>query len=267
MMETPDRPPDRDEAAGRDGPRILTRGDGATIAYHRHDGATPGVMFLGGFMSDMTGVKATSLEAHCRAKGRAFVRFDYLGHGQSSGAFADGTIGRWAEDAICVLDELTDGPQVLVGSSMGGWIMLLAALARPDRVAGLVGLAAAPDFTEALIWHRLPADARAALRRDGIWHEPSRYSDKPYAITMKLIEEGRKHLLLELPIAVHCPVRLMHGMEDLDVPWQHAMLIAGQLLSKHVSVTLVKNGDHRLSRPEDIDLLCRIVDGLCETMG
>jgi pimeloyl-ACP methyl ester carboxylesterase len=267
MTETPGRPPEHEPTAGRDGPRILTRADGATIAYHRFDGATPGVMFLGGFMSDMTGLKATTLEAHCRARGRAFVRFDYLGHGQSSGAFTDGTIGRWAEDAVCVLDKLTDGPQLLVGSSMGGWIMLLAALARPDRVAGLIGLAAAPDFTETLIWHRLPTEARAALQRDGLWQEPSRYSDKPYAITRKLIEDGRKHLLLELPIAVHCPVRLIHGMEDPDVPWQHAMLIAERLLSTHVTVTLVKDGDHRLSRAEDLARLCRIVDGMCEQVG
>lgn len=264
MTDSLGRPPEHEPTAGRGGPRILTRADGATIAYHRHEGATPGVMFLGGFMSDMSGVKATSLEAHCRATGRAFVRFDYLGHGQSSGAFTDGTIGHWAADAVCVLDELTEGPQVLVGSSMGGWIMLLAALARPDRVAGLVGLAAAPDFTETLIWHRLPREARAAMQHNGVWEQPSRYGDKPYAITMKLIEEGRKHLLLELPIAVHCPVRLIHGMEDPDVPWQHAMLIADRLLSKHVTVTLVKDGDHRLSRPEDVARLRRVVDGMCE---
>jgi pimeloyl-ACP methyl ester carboxylesterase len=267
MTETPGRLVERDAASGPGAARILTRGDGATIAYHRHEGKTPGVMFLGGFMSDMTGLKATSLEDHCRARGRAFVRFDYLGHGQSSGAFADGTIGRWAQDAVCVLDELTDGPQLLVGSSMGGWIMLLAALARPDRVAGLVGIAAAPDFTETLIWHRMSADARAALQRDGVWHEPSRYSATPYAITRTLIEDGRKHLLLEQPIAVHCPVTLVHGMEDRDVPWQHAMLIAERLLSRHVAVTLVKDGDHRLSRPEDIARLCRIVDGMCAAIG
>lgn len=262
MTETPD--PDRVTASGRGEPRILTRSDGATIAYHRHEGKLPGVMFLGGFMSDMTGLKATSLEDHCGAQGRAFLRFDYLGHGQSSGRFTDGTIGRWAEDAIYVLDELTEGPQVLVGSSMGGWIMLLAALARPDRVAGLVGIAAAPDFTETLIWHRLPPDAREALQRDGIWREPSRYSDTPYAITRNLIEDGRKHLLLEHPIAFHGPVTLIQGMEDQDVPWQHAMLIAERLLSRHVAVILVKDGDHRLSRPEDLARLRRIVDGLCE---
>ena len=265
MTETPE--PDRQAATGRGEPRILSRSDGATIAYHRHEGKPPGVIFLGGFMSDMTGLKATTLEDHCRAQGRAFLRFDYLGHGQSSGAFTDGTIGRWAGDAIFVLDELTDGPQLLVGSSMGGWIMLLAALARPDRVAGLVGIAAAPDFTETLIWHRMPPEARSVLERDGIWRAPSRYSDTPYAITRTLIEEGRKHLLLELPIAVHCPVTLIHGMEDQDVPWQHAMLIAEQLLSRHVTVTLVKDGDHRLSRPEDLARLRRIVDGMCEAVG
>lgn len=266
MTETPDPPRGRQTAPEQGAPQILTRGDGATIAYHRSVGTTPGVVFLGGFMSDMTGIKATSLEAHCRRRGRAFLRFDYQGHGQSSGRFVDGTIGLWAADAIAALDALTEGPQLLVGSSMGGWIALLAALARPQRVAGVVGVAAAPDFTEVLMWERFTPDVRAILRHSGVWHRPTRYGPEPYPITMKLIEDGRKHLLLERPIAIHCPVRLIHGMEDRDVPWEHALLTADRLLSRHVVVTLVKDGDHRLSRPEDIDRLCRVVDALCNTV-
>ncbi len=253
--------------AGTERPQILTRRDGATIAYHKTEGDAPGVVFMGGFMSDMTGTKASALEDFCRATGRGFLRFDYRGHGASSGEFTDGAIGLWAQDAIAALDELTDGSQVLVGSSMGGWIMLLAALARPDRVAGLVGIAAAPDFTEVLMWQHYPAEICATLERDGVYFEPSEYSEDPYPITMKLIEDGRRHLVLERPIEVHCPVRLIHGMVDAAVPWEHALRISEMLLSKHVSVPLVKDGDHRLSRDEDLDRLCRVVATLCEDVG
>ena len=246
---------------------ILARDGGATIAYHRLEGTSPGVVFMGGFVSDMEGDKATALEAHCRRTGRAFVRFDYQGHGKSSGRFEDCTIGSWTEDAVGVLDELTSGPQVLVGSSMGGWIMLLAALARPDRIAALVGVAAAPDFTEVLMWNRYPPDVKEILLRDGVYNEPSAYSDTPYTITRALIEDGRNHLLLERPIAVHCPVWLIHGMEDPDVPWEHALMIADRLLGRHITITLVKDGDHRLSRPEDLARLCRIVDEACAVEG
>ena len=264
MTDTPLSPndPKRNEE-----PRILTRTDGATIAYHKSDGREPGVVFLGGFKSDMGGTKAVALEAHCRARGQAFLRFDYFGHGQSSGDFVDGTIGRWAEDAICVLDKLTEGPQILIGSSMGGWIMLLAALARPDRVAALIGIAAAPDFTEALMWQHWPPEIRETLLRDGVYREPSDYSEEPYTITLKLIDDGRDHLLLERPIAIHCPVRLIQGMEDADVPWEHALAISEKLLSEHVAVTLVKDGDHRLSRDEDLTRLFRILDETIEDFG
>ncbi|MPY70229.1 MAG: alpha/beta fold hydrolase [Alphaproteobacteria bacterium] len=248
-------------------PRILARDDGASIAYHRTEGMNPGVVFMGGFMSDMGGTKAVALETHCRASGRAFLRFDYQGHGRSSGAFTDGAIGIWTGDALSALDALTDGPQVLVGSSMGGWIMLLAALARPDRVAGLVGLAAAPDFTEALMWQRFPPEIRDAIERDGVYYQPSEYGDAPYPITRALIEDGRTHLVLERPLAIHCPVRLIHGMRDKDVPWEHSLRIADALLGEHVAVTLVKDGDHRLSRDADLARLCRTVDELCDELG
>jgi len=244
--------------------QILTRPDGATIAYRRSPGKSPGVMFLGGFRSDMTGTKATALEAMCRERKRAFVRFDYFGHGESSGDFTDGTIGRWTEDAIGVLDQVTEGPQVLVGSSMGGWIMLLAALAQPGRVAALVGIAAAPDFTETLMWERYPPEIRAKLERDGVHYEPSEYDDGPTPITMKLITEARTHLLLDRSIAIHCPVRLIHGMRDEAVPWGHSLLIRDVLLAHRVTLTLIKDGDHRLSRDNDLRLIGRIVNAMCE---
>jgi pimeloyl-ACP methyl ester carboxylesterase len=249
----------------RGGPaaRSVTRGDGATIAYHRTPGAGPGVVFLTGFRSDMTGGKALALEAACRAQGRAYLRFDYTGHGQSSGDFTAGTIGQWAADAVFAIERLTEGPQVLVGSSMGGWIMLLAALALGDRVAGLVGIAAAPDFTEDLIWHGADATARATLRRDGVLAEPSDYSDDPTPITMKLIEEGRRHLLLRAPIALACPVRLIHGMRDPDVPWQTSLRLAECLASRDVEIVLVKDGDHRLSTDQDLARLASVVDAVC----
>jgi pimeloyl-ACP methyl ester carboxylesterase len=247
--------------------RSLARADGATIAYRRIAGASPGVIFLGGFRSDMTGTKATALERHCRETGRAFLRFDYFGHGASSGAFADGTIGRWADDATAVLDGLAAGPQVLVGSSMGGWIMLLAALRRPERVAGLVGVAAAPDFTEDLMWARYDETARGELVTKGIRYEPSEYDAEPYPIAHRLIEEARRRLLLRASIAVRCPVRLLHGMRDADVPWQTALRIAERVESENVEVTLVKDGDHRLSRDADIARLLATVETLCREVA
>jgi pimeloyl-ACP methyl ester carboxylesterase len=241
-------------------PSRLIRSDGATIAYHRSDGKAPGVMFLGGFMSDMSGVKATTLEAHCRQSGRAFVRFDYFGHGQSSGRFADGTISRWLEDAQAVLDEVASGPQLLVGSSMGGWLMLRLALARPARVHGLTGVAAAADFTEDLLYRQFNAPMRATLMRDGVIEIPSDYGDTPYPITRALIEDGRRHLVLGGPIEVHCPVHLLQGMMDRDVPWQTTLRIAERLESGSVVVTLIKDGDHRLSRPKDLARLTSAID-------
>ena len=253
-----------------DGPEtvaILSRPGGATIAYRRLDGSEPGVMFMGGFRSDMTGTKAMTLEAACRAAGRAFVRFDYSGHGQSSGDFLDGTIGGWRDEAVAVLDEAARGRQVLVGSSMGGWIMLLAALARPERIAGLVGIAAAPDFTEDLMWNRYGDDMRAQLKAKGVIHVPSDYDDEDYPIAYRLIEEGRRHLLLRRPIPIHCPIRLLHGKRDVDVPWMTASRIAEQVLSEDVRVFLVPDGDHRLAREQDLARIWASVDELCTSAG
>jgi len=243
-------------------PRILTREDGATIAYHRLTGKNPGIVFLGGFMSDMTGTKASALAAFCAARGQAYLRFDYFAHGASSGDFADATVGRWKDDAVAVLDALTEGPQVLVGSSIGGWIMLLAALARPERVAALVGIAAAADATEALMWANFSPQMRDEIMRAGAVRVSSAYSAEGYLLTRKLIENGRRHLLMERDIPIACPVRLLHGMQDPDVPWQWSLKLAEKLQSRDVQVTLVKEGDHRLSTESDLALLARTIEEL-----
>jgi pimeloyl-ACP methyl ester carboxylesterase len=248
-------------------PSLLEREDGATIAYYRSAGRTPGVVFLTGYKSDMTGGKALRLEAFCRAAGRAFVRFDYLGHGASSGAFVDGTIGRWADDAVAVIDAVTEGPQVLVGSSLGGWIMLLAALQRPERVAGLLGVAAAPDFTEDLIVPSLGPEDRARLERDGVLDVFSPYDPEPTPVTKRILDDGRNHLVLRREIALDCPVRLIHGMRDPDVPWQTSLRLADRLRSGDVEVTLVKAGEHRLSEPHDLDRLCAVLAGLLNRLA
>jgi pimeloyl-ACP methyl ester carboxylesterase len=240
----------------------LTRQDGATIAYNRIAGASPGLVFLSGFRSDMTGIKALYLEDYCRRRGRAYLRFDYFGHGASSGDAALGTIGRWVGDAIAVLDSLTEGPQVLVGSSMGGWLMLLAALARPSRTQALVGIAAAPDFTEDLVWPRLDPIQQQELRATGIVTLPSEYDPAGYTYRLNLFEEGKRHLVMREPIALDCPVRLLHGMSDASVPWQTSLALAERLASRDVVVTLIKGGDHRLSRDGDLERLSRTLDEL-----
>jgi len=247
-------------------PAILTREDGSMIAYRHTAGKTPGVMFLTGFKSDMQGGKATALEDFCVSRGQAFTRFDYYGHGESSGAFEDGTIGRWADDAVHVLDTVTEGPQILVGSSMGGWIMLLAALRRPERIAGLVGIAAAPDFTRDLIPPALTPDQLAELDAQGYCDIPNCYDDQePYRIRKSLLDEGDNHLLLNGDIALDVPVRLIHGIEDADVPWQTALKISEHLTSRDVEIQFVKAGDHRLSEPQDLDRLTRTVGTLLES--
>lgn len=244
------------------GPASLRAPDGERIAYVRAAGAAPGVVFLGGFMSDMTGTKATALEAWALERGHAFVRFDYRGHGASVGAFEDGTIGSWLADALAVLDAATEGPQVLVGSSMGGWIALLAALARPDRVAGLLGIAAAPDFTRRMWQHEFGDAERAAIERDGRVTIPSEYDESGYVITRDLLQEAERHILLDQTIALTCPVRLLHGMKDAAVPSETALRIAERLEAEDVEITLVREGDHRLSEPVDLDRMTRTLDRL-----
>lgn len=221
-----------------------------------------GLTWLGGFKSDMTGTKAEALAAWARGADRLFLRFDYYAHGQSSGEFRKATIGRWREDALAAIDALAEGPQILIGSSMGGWMALLAALARPERVKGLVLIAPAPDFTEELMWKGFAEEIKETLTCDGIYREPSDYSDEPYEITMKLIEEGRNHLILDAPIPLTCPVRILQGMKDPDVPWAHAMRLVDALQSTDVTINLSKSGDHRLSTPDDIARLVQVVETL-----
>jgi len=248
-------------------PEFLDRPDGARIAYHRSEGKTPCVVFLPGFRSDMTGDKATTLEKFCLARGQAFLRFDYTGHGASSGEFTDGTIGQWTSDAITAIEQLTSGNLVLVGSSMGGWIMLLTALALKSRVAGLIGIAAAPDFTEELMWAGFDAPTRAKLESNGVIQQPSEYDPVPTPITLALIEEGRNQLLLGGPIALDCPVRLIHGKQDPDVPWQVAGRIAEALTSSDVETILVEDGDHRLSEPHDLERLTNVLAALLDQLA
>ena len=250
--------------SNRANPAILARPGGATIAYHRLAGEGPGIVFLGGFRSDMTGTKALFLEDYCRRRGQAFVRFDYFGHGVSSGEFALGTIGRWREDAIAIIDSLTVGPQILIGSSMGGWIMLLAALARPERIAALVGIAGAPDFTEELLWPRLTPAQREEIIERGAVVLPSAFDPAGYLFTSTLIEDGRRHLLLRKPIALDMKVRLLHGLADESVPWQLSLRVAERLASRDVVVTLVKDGDHRLSSEPDLARLAQTLDALID---
>jgi pimeloyl-ACP methyl ester carboxylesterase len=240
----------------------LARSGGATIAYHRSGGTTPGVIFLGGFRSDMTGTKALFLEDYCRRTGRAYLRFDYFGHGRSSGDFADGTISRWRDDAVAMIDSQTEGKQILVGSSMGGWIMVLAALMRPERIQALVGIAAAPDFTADLLPRRLDRAQQAELELTGRVVLPSDYDPAGYLYTKGLVEDGNRNLVLRGDIPLACPVRLLHGMADESVPWQQSLKLAERLSGDDVTVTLVKDGDHRLSRDEDLAQLARTIDAL-----
>jgi pimeloyl-ACP methyl ester carboxylesterase len=250
-------------------PKILQVGtDKAVrpIAVRPRAGAAPGLLWLGGFKSDMKGIKAEALDRWAQERGRAMARFDYSGHGESGGSFTDGTIGRWLEESLAVFDAFCPGPQVLIGSSMGGWLALLLTreLVRRGRpaqgqVAGLVLIAPAVDFTEELMWKRFPPEVRREIEQAGVWARPSRYSDEPYPITRGLIEEGRKHLLLDGMIETGCPVRILQGVQDPDVPWQHAVELTARFAQDDVVLTLVKDGDHRLSRPEDIERLIAAV--------
>jgi pimeloyl-ACP methyl ester carboxylesterase len=254
-----------------DGPEYLEVGTGADarrIAVRKQSGTAPGIFWLGGFKSDMRGTKAEALGEHAARTGRAYVRFDYSGHGESGGRFEDGTISRWLEEALAVFNAHRQGPQIVVGSSMGGWIALLLARTLAKRaagnatLAGLVLIAPAPDFTEALMWAEFSPAVKREIEEKGSWQRPSAYGEEPYPITRTLIEDGRKHLLLDQPIELGCPVRILQGVQDPDVPYAHAMKLVSCLAQDDVVLTLVKDGDHRLSRPEDIERLLRTVDEL-----
>ena len=243
-------------------PKYLTTPQGRSIAYHQRPGNGPGIVFLGGFRSDMGGTKAIYLDDLAAARGRAFLRFDYSGHGESGGNFGDGSIGDWAEDAIAAITALTDGPQVLIGSSMGGWISLLVARAMPGRVAALIGIAAAPDFTEDGMWASFDDTQRAAMMREGRIAIPTEYDDAPYVITRRLIEDGRERLVLRAPLDLPFPVRLLQGSDDADVPVPVALRLFDHATSPDMRLTLVKGADHRFSSPECLELLGTTLDAL-----
>jgi pimeloyl-ACP methyl ester carboxylesterase len=246
-------------------PLVLDLLNGERVAYQFQEGRGPGILWLGGFHSDMNGIKAQALGAWGARTGRAILRFDYFGHGASSGDFRQGTISRWRDDALAVLDRLAEGPQILVGSSMGGWIALLLARVRPERIAGMLLLAPAADFTEVLMWERMPEDIRRQILEEGSWLRPTEY-EEPYPITRALIEDGRRNLVLGGTFAPQFPVRIVHGMADADVPWQHTLRVA-ETIEGDVTVALVKNSDHRLSTPRDIRLIERTLEGLVEEVG
>ena len=238
------------------------------IAYRQSAGAGPGVVWLGGFRSDMLGTKASFLDDLMRKTGRAFLRFDYSGHGESEGDFEDGSIGDWAADAIAAFDALTEGPQILVGSSMGGWIATLLAKQRPERIGAIAFIAPAPDFTETLMWPAFSESQREIIMREGRLEQPSGYDDEPEVITRKLIEDGRNHLVMTGgPVPIRCPVRILQGMKDDAVPWRHAAAFAEAIASDDVEMILTKNGDHRLSEPEDLERLARVIEKLQTSIG
>lgn len=238
----------------------LARPGGEHVAWRKVEGRGPAVVWLGGFKSDMAGTKAQALADWALAAGRAYVRFDYFGHGESSGDFRQGTITRWREDALAVLEALTDGQVVLVGSSMGGWIASLAAMAEPDRVKAMVLIAPAPDFTEKLMKPEIPPEGLADLARDGVWLRPSEYGE-PYPITRELLEDGARWSILEAQeVPIEVPVRILQGGEDPDVPWSHALQLANAIKGPDVVFTLIKDGDHRLSRPQDLERLIAALD-------
>jgi pimeloyl-ACP methyl ester carboxylesterase len=246
------------ETSGR-----LTRPDGEALAWRRTPGRGPTVLWLGGFRSDMAGTKAQVLAAWAERTGRAFLRFDYFAHGESSGDFVKGgCITRWREDALAVIDHLTEGPLVLVGSSMGGWLALLVASARPQRVCAMVLVAPAPDFTEVLMKPAFPPEALNALEDEGVWMEPSDYDPAGYPITRLLIEDGARWSVLPGPLGFGGPVRILQGARDESVPWTHAHELVGALEGQDVVFTLVKDGDHRLSRPQDLARLIAAVEEL-----
>lgn len=238
--------------------RLLLPGRPALAVRHR-PGRAPAVLFLPGLASTMAGIKAEHVERHCAALGHGFAALDYRGHGGSEGRFEDGCVADWLEDALAVIDQVAAGPLVLVGSSLGAWLAILLALRRPDRMAGIVGIAAAPDATADLIAPALDPARRRQLAASGICYLPSRYGP-PLPITRRLLEDGERHLVLRGPLPIRAPVHLLHGQADLDVPWRTSLALAGRLESDAVTVELVADGDHRLSRPQDLRRVTAALD-------
>jgi pimeloyl-ACP methyl ester carboxylesterase len=237
-------------------PSLISVAGKRRIAYQHTPGSQPGVIFMSGFMSGMTGTKAMALEAWCRERGLGFTRFDYSGHGASSGQFQEGTIGTWLEDAIAVLDMVTQGPQVIVGSSMGGWLALLLTMQRPERVAGVMTIACATDFTERLLRPALSQHQLEELEQKGLTELPTAYQDSPYIIGKNLLDEGRNHLLLSSRIDIDCPVCMVHGTADVDVPPEFSQETLERISPGHrTRLLLIEAGDHRLSRPEHLGFI------------
>ncbi|MCO5063828.1 MAG: alpha/beta hydrolase [Rhizobiaceae bacterium] len=245
---------------------------GAEIAVRRQSGIAPGVVWLGGYRSDMLGTKAETLDAWAREKGHAYLRHDYSGHGESGGDFKDGTISRWLAESLAVLSAFSEGPQILVGSSMGAWIALrmaqeLRKANDSDRLGALILLAPAPDFTRELVEPKLTDAQRRDLAEKGYFETPSEYSDQPYIYTRALIEDGARNLVMGGPIDTHCPVQIIQGVADPDVPYAHALKLASLMPADDVTLSLVPEGDHRLSRPQDLELLVGAVDAMIERIA
>ena len=245
--------------------RLALTGD-EFLAYRKSAGRAPGVVFLSGFRSDMNGTKAKAIEAFCQERGTQFICFDYRGHGSSGKAFEDCTLGDWKADVLSVLDQLADAPQVLVGSSMGGWLILLAAKERPEKVAALLGLAAAPDFTEHLLVDAFSDEQKTELTQKGKVLLPDCMGGTPYPITLDFISESADHLVLDAPIDIHCPVHLIHGLQDEDVPWEFSLTLNEKLATKDVKTTLVEDGDHRLSSEKHLGLITRALGKMLDRL-
>ncbi|XP_049321541.1 abhydrolase domain containing 10, depalmitoylase a [Astyanax mexicanus] len=246
--------------------QYATRPDLPRLAYRKLKGKGPGVVFLPGYASNMGGLKAEALEEFCRSLGHSYLRFDYTGCGASEGQMADYNLGTWKKDVLYVLDELVDGPQILVGSSMGGWLMLLAALARPEKIAALVGIATAADhFVTA--FNSLPIETKKEIEEKGSWSFPTRHNEEgSYTMSLDFLKEAENHCVLQSPIPVSCPVRLLHGMKDGDVPWHVSMQVAERVLSKDVDVILRKHAQHRMSEKDDIKLMVYTIDDLIDKL-
>ncbi len=244
------------------GLQYLQSADGERIAYRQRMGNPPTIVFLSGYKSYMGGTKATFLDDFCAKMGYAYLRFDYYGHGRSSGDFVDGTIGRWYQDALAAVTQLTVGRVVLVGSSMGGWMMALLARAIPERISGMVGIASAPDFTERLMWSSFSKQQREVLQSGDVLSLPSRYDDIPYPVTMRFFEEAREHLVLDTKIVIDCPVHLLHGINDPDVPWEISVQLADIFSTDDVTVTLLKGSEHRLSSDIELEKIARALENV-----
>ncbi|XP_029434791.1 mycophenolic acid acyl-glucuronide esterase, mitochondrial isoform X1 [Rhinatrema bivittatum] len=246
--------------------QYLSRPDLPKLAYQKLKGKNPGVLFLPGYASDMNAQKATALEDFCKSLGHSFVSFDYTGCGSSEGEFKEQTVGKMKKDVLSVLDDVCDGPQILVGSSIGGWLMLLAAIARPDKIAALVGVAAATDHL-VTSFNQLPVEVKKEIEEKGEWKLPSKQAtDGFYNLPYNVVKEAETHCLLGSPIPITCPLRLIHGMKDEDVPWHISMQIADRVLGVDVDVILRKHGQHRMSEKDDIKLLVYTIDDLIDKL-